>query len=80
MRVNVKMWGNSAAVRIPASVMAAARLRVDQAVEVREDQGRVIIEPVVDVAPDLDAMIASITDDNLHPLIDFGPPQGKEAL
>ncbi|WP_371411682.1 AbrB/MazE/SpoVT family DNA-binding domain-containing protein [Paracoccus sp. SY] len=47
MRGVVKKWGNSSAsVRIPASVMAAAGLRLDQAVEVREDKGRVVIEPI----------------------------------
>jgi len=29
MRAQVKKWGNSAAVRIPASVMAAAALSID---------------------------------------------------
>ena len=38
MRVFVKKWGNSASVRIPASVMAAANLTLDQEVEVREDR------------------------------------------
>ncbi len=46
MRVLVKKSGNSAAVRIPASVMAAARLRLDQEVEVQEQHGRVVIDPV----------------------------------
>jgi len=46
MRLQVKKWGNSASVRIPASVMAAARLEIDQTVEVREDNGRIVIEPV----------------------------------
>lgn len=30
----------------PAAVMATASLSVDQAVEVREENGRVVIEPV----------------------------------
>lgn len=41
-----KKWGNSAAVRIPAAIMAAAHVALDQAVEVREEQGRIVIEPV----------------------------------
>ena len=36
MKVIVKKWGNSAAVRIPAAVMAAAHVELDQSVEVRE--------------------------------------------
>ena len=46
MKVLVKKWGNSASVRIPASVMAAAALSLDQAVDVREEAGRIVIEPI----------------------------------
>jgi antitoxin MazE len=38
--------GDSPSVRIPASVMAAAKPRLDQPVDVREEQGRAIIEPL----------------------------------
>ncbi|MCK7510346.1 MAG: hypothetical protein MZV70_44055 [Desulfobacterales bacterium] len=41
----IKKWGNSPAVRIPAAVMEAASLRLDQAVQVRAEHGCVIIEP-----------------------------------
>jgi antitoxin MazE len=47
MQVLIKKWGNSASVRIPAAVMAAASLSVDQAVEVREENGRIVIDPSV---------------------------------
>lgn len=80
MQVNVKKWGNSASVRIPSSVMAAARLRIDQAVEIREEDGRVVIEPVADAEPDLAALLAAITPENLHGEVDFGAPVGREAL
>lgn len=46
MRTTVKKWGNSAAVRIPASIMEATRLELDVVVDVREDKGRIVIEPV----------------------------------
>lgn len=79
MRVLVKKWGNSASVRIPAAVMAAAHLRLDQPVEVREEQGRVVIEPVRDTAYDLATLVAGITDENRHAAVDMGPPVGQEA-
>ncbi len=78
MRVTVKKWGNSASVRIPASVMEAAKVRLDQAVDVREERGRIIIEPVH--ALDLDALLAGITDENMHGEIGTGKPVGKEIL
>jgi len=53
MRVNVKKWGNSASVRIPASVMAAQPASRSGG-DVREEDGRVIIEPIRVPAYDLD--------------------------
>ena len=47
MQVIVKKWGNSAGIRIPSSVLAATGLKIDQAVDVREESGRVVIEPVM---------------------------------
>jgi antitoxin MazE len=79
MRVIVKKWGNSASVRIPAPVMAAARLSVDQAVEIREEAGRIIIEPVHEAAYDLAALLDGITDENCHDAVHFGPPKGREV-
>lgn len=78
MEVVVKKWGNSAAVRIPSSVMAAAHVDLDQAVEVREEQGRIVIEPVRRKAYKLDELLGGITVKNLHKPIDTGAPVGKE--
>jgi antitoxin MazE len=75
----VKKWGNSPAVRLPAAIMEAAHLALDQAVEVRVENGRVIIEPA---APSfaLDDLLAGITPRNRHAEQDFGPPEGQELL
>ncbi len=78
MRLQVKKWGNSASVRIPASIMAAAALRIDQLVDVREDQGRIIIEPVLAPVYDLDELLAQMSPDTFPDEVDFGPPVGKE--
>ena len=78
MRVLVKKWGNSASIRIPASVMQAARIALDQTVDVREENGRIVVEPVRPVEYDLATLVAGITDENRHEEIDFGPPVGKE--
>ena len=79
MRATVRKWGNSAAVRIPAAVMRATRLDLDEAVEVREEAGRIVIEPVRQKTYDLDEMLKGITAKNQHEAVDFGPPMGKEA-
>jgi antitoxin MazE len=79
VRVQVKKWGNSASVRIPASVMAAAALKIDQPVEVHEEDGRVIIEPVIAPTYDLDTLLAQMTADTFPEEIDFGPAVGNEV-
>lgn len=79
MRVVVKKWGNSASVRIPAPVMAAARLALDQPVDVREDGGRIIIEPVREASYEIGALVDAITETNRHDAVDFGPPKGREV-
>ena len=78
MRVQVKKWGNSASVRIPASVMAAAALKIDQPVEVHEEGGRVIIEPVTAPTYELDALLVGMTPDTFPEEIDFGTAVGNE--
>ncbi|WP_221414706.1 AbrB/MazE/SpoVT family DNA-binding domain-containing protein [Sphingobium lignivorans] len=79
MRVHVKKWGNSASVRIPASIMASASLRIDQEVDVREEEGRIIIEPVSTPSYDLDSLLSGMTPDTFPEEVDFGPPAGKEV-
>jgi len=80
MRVIVKKWGNSASVRIPAGIMEAARLSLDEAVDVREEGGRIVIEPIRPSEYDLAQLLAGITPENLHGEVDFGAPAGKEIL
>jgi antitoxin MazE len=77
MKVVVKKWGNSASVRIPASVMAAAALS-DQAVDVREEAGRIVIEPIREESFELDDLVAGITDENRHDPVSTGAPRGQE--
>ena len=80
MHITVKKWGNSAGVRIPASILTASGLTIDQTVDVREEAGRVIIEPVTTKEYDLATLLAAITPDNLHQETDFGPSTGQEQL
>jgi antitoxin MazE len=78
MQVTLKKWGNSPSVRIPAAIMKAARLQVNAKVDVREENGRIIIEPVRE--DNLADLVAGITPDNLHDEVNFGAAVGNEAL
>jgi antitoxin MazE len=79
MRIQIKKWGNSASVRIPASILAAASLGIDQAVEVHEEGGRIIIEPVKTPIYDLDQLLDQMKPETFHDEVDFGPPVGEEV-
>jgi len=80
MRATIKKWGNSAAVRIPSGIMKAARINLDEVVDVREDEGDIVIQPVRGTKVELAQLLAGITLENLHVGVDFGPPVGREAL
>lgn len=79
MRVRVRKWGNIASIRIPASVMAAAALHVGQTVDVREEGGRVVIEPIAAPGHDLDDLLARMVPETFPDDTDFGRPVGGEA-
>jgi antitoxin MazE len=79
MNLLVKKWENSAAVRIPAAVMQAIPLELDEPVDVREEAGRIVIKPIRQKTYDVNALNKGITRENLHEAVDVGAPVGKEA-
>ena len=79
MRAVIRKWGNSASVRIPTAVLKAAKLGLDESVDVREESGRIVIEPARRKEYDLAELVKGITRGNLHEEADFGAPVGKEA-
>jgi antitoxin MazE len=80
MRAVVKKWGNSASIRIPSNVLKAAKIEIDDPVDIREEQGRIVVEPLRPPSYDLANLLEKITPDNLHDETDFGRPVGKERL
>ena len=79
MKVIVKKWGNSAAVRIPAAVMETAKLELERPVDVRAENGRVVIEPINKKEYDIQKLIKGISRENCHSPVDFGKPEGHEV-
>jgi antitoxin MazE len=60
--------------------MQAAQLSLDEIVDVREEDGRIVIEPIRPGKYDLARLLSAVTPENLHAGIDFGDPMGKELL
>ena len=75
----VRKWGNSAAIRLPAGVLKAVSLKIDQAVDVREEDERISIEPVRAVPLKLEELVSDITVENRHDEMDFGQSVGGES-
>lgn len=79
MRAVVKKWRNGASIRIPANILKEAKLEIDDPVDIREERGRIVIEPLRPTFYDLADLIGEIRRDNLHDEIDFGLV-GRERL
>ena len=79
MKAVLKKWGNSASVRIPSALMRAARLKVDDRVEIKEEQGKIVITPLCRPEYDLRELVKGINPKNKHEIEDWGPPVGKEV-
>ncbi len=52
--LDIKKWGNSLGVRLPAAIARAARLRIDQRVRLSVEDGAVVIRPEQDADVTLD--------------------------
>ena len=79
MQGQIKKWGNSAAIRVPSAILDAADVRVDQDVDIRAEDGRIVIEPIKKQMT-LKHLLAGISVENLHGEIDFDRPIGQELL
>ena len=80
LRATVGKWGNSAAVRIPATLLAQANLTDKQAIDLVLSDGRITLEAVTKQELDLNDLLAQITPSNLHGEVEFGNPVGREIL
>jgi antitoxin MazE len=79
MKARIQKWGNSLALRIPKSFAAHSHIEQGSIVDLSLDNGRMIVEPSIDLEYSLDELLAKVTKHNLHAEADFGQPVGKEA-
>jgi len=78
VKATLRKWGNSAALQIPAAILESAHLGLDDLVDVREEKGCILIEPLQTKRYDLTDLIQRINSKNRHSSLDLGPPVGKE--
>jgi len=79
MKVKIKKWGNSFAIRIPKSVALDANLQNDSQVDITFKEGKIVLNPIPTEAITLEKLVAGITKDNLHEEVDMGTAVGNEV-
>lgn len=75
----IRKWGNSAAIRLPSSLLEAINLRIDQPVELSEQDGKLVIVPCCSADITLNDLVNNISDDNKHDEFFTESPTGKES-
>lgn len=72
MRVTIRKWGNSLALRIPKSVAAEASLADESVVDLKVVNGRIV---VTNAEPEttLERLLADVDECNLHGEVPTGP-------
>jgi len=79
MQTEIKKWGNSAVVRLPATMLAQLKLKVGSPVELMADEtGFRITHTAAKIEFKLDDLLAEVTPDNRHEHIEWGPDIGRE--
>jgi antitoxin MazE len=80
MNAQFRTWGNSLAVRIPASIAKQLTLFDGKSADIQVRDNSLVVIPV-DEQPvyDINDLVAQITPENVHAEIDTGDPVGNEA-
>lgn len=79
MRVQVRKWGNSLALRIPRSVAEDAGVRDGTILDVGVTRGKLVAVPVAPEAASLESLLRRVTRRNLHGEMETGARRGRRG-
>ena len=79
MKTKMQKWGNSLAIRIPKAFATEVGLEEESEVDVSLKSGKLVVVPMEKPGLTLKALVAKITEENVHREIDTGPATGREA-
>lgn len=77
MKTQFAKWGNSLAVRIPATFAKELAAEEGTEVELTLSRGKLVVEPLLRRVT-LKELVDGITAENRHEATDWGKPVGKE--
>ncbi len=78
MKTRIQKWGNSLALRIPRALAEDANVRDGSTVEVRLEDGRLVLEADAEPHYELAALLAEVRRSNIHGEAASGEPVGRE--
>ena len=78
MRTKLSRWGNSLAIRIPATIASEADIHEGRTLPIEYSDGVLHLRPESRKL-ELEDLLKDITDENLHGEMDFGAPVGQEV-
>jgi len=79
MEAKVMRWGNSLALRIPRSVAAETGVEYGATVDVRVEDGAMVVRPVGEARVDLESLLKGVKKTNLHREVSTGRHRGREV-
>lgn len=79
METHVKMRGDSLVLSIPKLLAIEAGLEAEATVELKIEDGKLVVERVAQPERNLDQLLEQVTKDNLHGEVHTGPAVGGEV-
>jgi antitoxin MazE len=79
MSVTLHRWGNSVGLRVPKPLLEQLGLKAGSEVELKVEDGRLVIEPHCPKRLTLKDVLKGFTPENQPGEVDWGPPVGKEV-
>lgn len=79
MRVKVRKWGNSLALRIPKPFAQETEVREGAVVDLSVEDGRLVVAPMAQSKYTLRQLLRRITKNNVHREVDWGGAVGRES-
>ena len=79
MQMTLEPWNGGLGLRIPDSLVTAARLRPESIVDIDVQDGRLVVTSLNSTSSRLNDLLAQVTDENLHEEVATGPAVGREA-
>jgi antitoxin MazE len=78
MLVQLQKWGNSLAIRIPKTFAKETAIDQGSFLDLSLVDGKLVATPITETEYSLEALLAEVTEENIHTEIDTGEPAGKE--